>query len=465
MKKISTLIGILVFILSQFQSGNATASEKPVVVSFKMSPESVEVSTGAGIVTFDLVVSNPTGIYTTQTQVKLTDGGANSIDTTLIRVDNPVDLKLTTVTFHGSISIPANFPNGVYTASAKPITAANSDGTAGYATDSIDATTSSKVVGAENTLLVRKGGDLNYKYSTFVGPAYDKTKGFSFVNPKFNAISAPIWKVGESIDLNNYYELEVPSTPLKLTSNSISVCSASEMVLKLLTVGTCSFTVSTVKTLDYQEKKDEQVVSVSSARIKPTYVVGSIPTQSSTTLPITIAGPFINSPMGLIQPVSATPSVCYAVGTYITVISGGTCTLNYSSPESVDYLGSDKFPLSFEITRSSQTLTFNLLGSTQLSTRTLNLTALASSGMTVSYSTSTPDVCSTNGSTLNLLKAGLCKVTASQIGSTTVAPVSTTQSITVTSNPASVKKILCVKNGRTKVFLSKKCPTGYNPKK
>ncbi len=52
---------------------------------------------------------------------------------------------------------------------------------------------------------------------------------------------------------------------------------------------------------------------------------------------------------------------------------------------------------------------------------TLSLSATASSGLTVSYSTSTPSVCTLSGNTLSLVAAGTCSVKASQSGNSTYA--------------------------------------------
>jgi hypothetical protein len=78
------------------------------------------------------------------------------------------------------------------------------------------------------------------------------------------------------------------------------------------------------------------------------------------------------------------------------------------------------------------------------------------------------------GATLNLLMAGNCVITATQGGSSTLAPVSTTATVMLTGTIAkpvvpvvSKKTIVCVK-GKTikKVSGSNpKCPKGYKVKK
>ena len=54
---------------------------------------------------------------------------------------------------------------------------------------------------------------------------------------------------------------------------------------------------------------------------------------------------------------------------------------------------------------------------------------------------------------------------ALQSGSTTIAPTSLTQTVLVTGTQVIQKKIVCVKAGKSKIFVGIKCPTGYKVKK
>jgi len=431
-----------------------------------MSPSSVDIATTKNVVTFDLVVSSPTGIVSTQSMTTFTNGSNSSLATSLTRVDNPVNNSLTTVEFKGTLTLPSNLIPGVYTASTTPVFAYNSSGTTGYPTPIITATSSSTLIGALNAVQVRAGGNLNLNYATFVGPSFNTFKGNIFSDPKYYAAPAPVWKVGEVLTPSTYYQLNVPTLTLKVKTSTPSICSTDGTVLTLVAIGSCGFTVYTDQTADYLYQHDDENVTISAARIKPTYAVGNIATQSSAVLPLSIAGPFINGPVGLVAPVSATPTVCYPVGTYITVISGGTCTLNYSSPASSTYAASDVFPLSFEITRSSQTVSFVAPTSVALSAKTLTLSASATSKAPVIFQSDSPVICSVTGNSLNLLKAGSCQVEAIQAGTTTISPALTVQSIMVTGSlvPA-IRKIVCVKNGKSKTFTGIKCPVGYKAKK
>jgi hypothetical protein len=87
------------------------------------------------------------------------------------------------------------------------------------------------------------------------------------------------------------------------------------------------------------------------------------------------------------------------------------------------------------------------------------------------FQSNSPTICSVTGSSLNLLNAGSCQVEALQAGSATISPASVIQSIVVTGSVAPVvkkpamKKIVCVKSGKSKTFSGTKCPAGYKVKK
>ena len=129
--------------------------------------------------------------------------------------------------------------------------------------------------------------------------------------------------------------------------------------------------------------------------------------------------------------------------------------------------------MSFEVTRDPQTISFAPVTTVDIATKSLTLTAAASSGGAVSFTSTSIENCTVSGSTLNLLKAGNCVITVSQSGTSTLAPVSTSATITltgavVTPKPVAAKKtIVCVKAKTTKKVsgTNPKCPKGYKVKK
>jgi len=444
------------------------ANVKPEVESFTFTPNEVELISANTNVAFELVVSHPAGIRNTTTQVTLTGPYGSTLATNLTRTDSPINLTLNKVTFRGTLSIPQNINNGAYTVSVAEVSNNSSAGYE-YGTGVITPSKLRNLVGAESALLVRNNGELNLVYDTFVGPTHNTTLGIAYNNPSvYNNNNPPIWRVGETYTPSKYFESRVSSLPLVVTTSTPTICSTDGKELKLIATGSCTFKVSTLKTKDYALKEVTQNVTITSARSKPELVVGTITTQTSKNLPKTIEIFRVYSPSGTyILPQATTPTVCIAAGFYVQIIGGGTCTLTYQSEATTTYLASDLYKVSFEVTRDPQTITFSLPASTNLSNKTVALSATASSGGSVLYTTSTPENCSVTGSTLDLLKSGNCSVTATQPGTSTIAPISATSTVMIVGAAAPTKKTITCTNGKKTKRVSgvnPKCPKGFKIK-
>jgi hypothetical protein len=471
MKIKSALVAILLMI--GLAPAVAQANERPVVESFSFTPNDLELISANTDVVFELVVSHPNGIKNTSTLATLTGPNGSTLATYLTRTDSPVNLAQAKVTFRGTLTIPQNIASGAYAVSVAEVSNV-STARYEYGTGVITSKKLRDLIGAEYSLLIRKGGDLNLSYDTFVGPTHNTTLGISYNNSSvYNNSNQPIWKVGETYLPSKYYELRVPSLPLVVSSTTPTICSTDGKELKLIATGSCAFKVSTIKTKDYAVNESVQVVTVTAARSKPELVMNSIANQTAKSLPKTIEIFRVVSPTGAyVLPQATTPTVCIASGFFVQIVGGGTCTLTYQSEVNTSYLASDLYKVSFEVTRDPQTITFAPNTTADIATKSLTLAAIATSGGLITYSTTSPDNCSISGSTLNLLKAGNCVVTASQSGTSTFAPVTASATIALTGTvvapkPVVTKKtIVCVKGKTTKKLsgTNPKCPKGYKLK-
>jgi hypothetical protein len=453
----------------------ASANVRPVVESFTFTPNDFDLISANTNVVFELVVSHPSGVRNTNTQVTLTGPYGSTLATNLIRTDSPINLAQTKVTFKGTLNVSQAVLAGAYSVSVAEVENNSSAGYI-YGTGVITPSKLRDLIGAEYALLVRNSGDLNLIYNTFVGPTHDTTLGISYNNPAtYNNANPPIWKVGETYVPSKYFEVRVPILPLVVSVTTPVICSTDGKELKLIATGSCVFKVSTAKTKDYAAKESTQVVTVTAGRTKPGLTMGAITNQTSKNLPKTIEIFRVYSPTGVyVLPQATTPTVCIAAGFYVQIVGGGTCTLTYQSEANNSYLASDLYKVSFEVTRDPQTIAFTPPTTVDIAGKTLALTATASSGGAITYSTTSVESCSVTGATLNLLKAGNCVVTATQGGSSTLAPVSATATIMLTSSIAkpvvpvvSKKTIVCVMGKTTKKVSGSnpKCPKGYKVKK
>lgn len=138
---------------------------------------------------------------------------------------------------------------------------------------------------------------------------------------------------------------------------------------------------------------------------------------------------------------SQTAAVCSATGAHgatITVLAIGTCTIQATQAGNATYAAAAPVSQSFQVTLAAQTITFGPLINRPLTTLTFPLTATASSGLTVTFSSTTSSVCTISGVTVSLLGAGLCSIQAAQPGNAIYAAATpVTQSFNVALTPLS----------------------------
>ena len=94
-------------------------------------------------------------------------------------------------------------------------------------------------------------------------------------------------------------------------------------------------------------------------------------------------------------------------------VNGGNFTVT-----ATDNVGLSATPASvgFSVLPAPQTITFGPLSNQFYINPPITLSATASSGLTVSFSSGTPTVCAVSGTTVSYINAGLCMITASQGG-------------------------------------------------
>ena len=457
----------LICALTNFST--SVAAENPKVESFKFTPSEIDIQSSQTTIEIELIVSHPLGIDNVTTLATIKDRVGSTWSTYLTRIDAPVNRALVKVTFKGSITMPRNISPGVYSVESSEV---KNNSLTGYqfGTGKITASNLRNLIDAENALLIKDGGDLNYVYTTFQGPAYNSTLSISYKDQvKYSAQNQPIWRVGEDFDPNFYYEKLVPSLNLEIKSTTPSVCLTNGKKLSLISTGSCEFAVYTPKDSIFAYFENKQVVEILGSRQKSELFIPPIESQTSKNLPKIITLPQIyGAATGYVLPLSITPTVCVASGFTARLISGGTCTLTYQTPATSAYLASEIYRQSFEISRDPQTITFTPPLSTNLSMKTLALSATASGGGVITYQTASTGICSITGSTLNLLKGGNCSITATQAGTTTLAPISATATVMIAGSVAPTKKtITCVKGNKTKKVsgTNPKCPKGYKVKR
>ena len=217
----------------------------------------------------------------------------------------------------------------------------------------------------------------------------------------------------------------LPVTFASLTAAVCTTSGTSPATVTLLTTGTCTVSATQSGNAIYNPaptvnrsftvSKANQTISFAALAAKtmaqsPVIVVAT----ASSGLTVTFA--------------STTPSICTSGGTNgatITLVGPGTCTVRATQPGNVLYNPAPAINRSFTVTKVSQTITFATLANKTLADSPVTVSATATSGLPVTFSTSTPAVCTaggTNGETITLLVPGTCTVRANQAGDTIYAP-------------------------------------------
>lgn len=140
--------------------------------------------------------------------------------------------------------------------------------------------------------------------------------------------------------------------------------------------------------------------------------------------------------------VSLTPGICTVSGLDIVPVSAGTCVIVASQPGDATVGAAPDVKQEFKIVAGSapsdtQTITFNQPADQSLETATVNSGAISNvtngTTLTPTLTSNTPSTCSVTGLTINILAAGVCTITASQPGTSTIAPATdVTRSFNIT---------------------------------
>jgi hypothetical protein len=248
----------------------------------------------------------------------------------------------------------------------------------------------------------------------------------------FTAITATLY-AGTQITLSATASSGLPVT---LTSVSPTVCTVSGATASLLTGGTCYLHASQAGNADYAAAptvtQDPTVHFVSQTITFPAitgthYALGQVtPTATASSgLPITYT--------------SMTPTICTVSGSTVSLLIGGVCYLHASQAGNAVYSAAPTILQDFAVSLAPQTINFPAITGTQYALGQVTLTATASSGLPITYTSMTPTVCTVSGSTVSLLMEDTCYLHAAQAGNAVYAAASTvTQSFVVHPAPQTI---------------------------
>ena len=153
---------------------------------------------------------------------------------------------------------------------------------------------------------------------------------------------------------------------------------------------------------------------------------------------------------------STTASICTVSGTQATFLASGTCIIDATQAGNSTYAAAAMVAQSFTVNAApltAQTITFANPGA-QTAGTPLTLTATATSGLAVSFASTTASICTVSGTQATFLASGTCIIDATQAGNSTYAAAAmVAQSFTVNAAPSAPSFTVASSTGAQTVAL------------
>jgi hypothetical protein len=223
------------------------------------------------------------------------------------------------------------------------------------------------------------------------------------------------------------------TTPLVCQSGG-----ANGATITLIAVGLCTVKADQGGNANYNPAQSvDQSFTVGNGKADQTITFNPLANRTLLQSPFTVAA---TASSGLaVSFTTTTTAVCRtggARGATITLIAAGTCTVQANQAGNAAYNAAPSVSQSFTVSKASQVITFASLSNRRLNQSPFTVTATSSSGLAVTFTTTTPTVCTSSGkggATIKLVATGTCSVKADQAGNSTYAPaLSVIQGFTVT---------------------------------
>jgi hypothetical protein len=291
------------------------------------------------------------------------------------------------------------------------------------------------VAGGMCTITATQGGSADYAPAPETTQSFQVTTGqtpqtISFTPPP--EVAATGVPVGEPVALS---ASAAPGLQVSFTSDTPQVCTVSDDTVLTVGTGTCTITASQGGSANYAPAPHVQgsfevytgrkPQTITFDPVKDTPALTPVPlhaTASSKLRPVTFA---------------ASPTdVCTVTESTVTGAKAGTCTIT-ASQAGDDTWAPAQAQQTFQVSptgKKSQTIAFAQPSPAAVG-KSVTLSASASSGLVVSFTSGNTAVCTVSGSTVTTVDTGTCMITATQGGNADYAPATdVTRSFPV--NPA-----------------------------
>jgi sugar lactone lactonase YvrE len=354
-----------------------------------------------------------------------------------------------TIAFAPSVTSYTYAPNGTFNVSATAssgLAVSFASTTAGIC--SVSGSTVTMLGGGTCIIQATQAGNTNYQAAPVVSVNFTisaANQTITFAPSVTSYTYAPNGTFGLSATATSNLAVSFAST-------TASICSVSSSTVTMLGGGTCtiqatqagnaSYNAAALVSVNFTIGAANQTITFAPSVTSYTYAPNgtfSLSATATSNLAVSFA--------------STTASICSVSGSTVTMLGGGTCTIQATQAGNASYNAAALVSVNFTIGAANQTITFAppVTSYTYASNGTFSLSATATSNLAVSFASTTASICSVSGSTVTILSGGTCTIKATQAGNASynaAAPVSVNFTIGL-ATPA-----VAVSSGLNPVLLS-----------
>jgi hypothetical protein len=257
------------------------------------------------------------------------------------------------------------------------------------------------------TIQATQAGNATYGAATPVSQGFQVTQGSQTIT--FGALSNKAY--GQA-------PFQVSATAssglaVSFASTTTAVCTLSGTTVTLVGAGQCTiqatqpgngeWTAATPVDQSFEVGREAQIITF-----------GSLSNQTYGTAAFAVSA---TASSGLaVNFYTATISTCSVSGDTVTLLAIGKCTIQAHQPGNANYQAATPVSQNFQVTQGSQTITFGALSNKAYGQVPFAVSATASSGLAVSFASTTTPVCTVSGKTITLVGAGQCTIQSTQLG-------------------------------------------------
>ncbi len=207
--------------------------------------------------------------------------------------------------------------------------------------------------------------------------------------------------------------------PVSYTSSDLGVATVSGTTVTIVGAGTTTIMAAQAGDANYLAATSvPQTLTVNKAA--QTINFGALPSRTagdgSFALPATASSGLV------VSYTSSNPGVATVSGATVTIVGAGTTTIIAAQAGNANYLAATSVPQTLTVNKATQAITFGALASKTVGGGPFTLSATASSGLPVAYTSSNPGVATVAGATVTVVGAGTTTITASQSGNAVYLP-------------------------------------------